>query len=184
MTGSVWNSFLPLLKSPTRGQFIPESNEHYMVLTIMTTTHLHDCTYTCAYTQGKGLQHEYSYTVKSVSLDHQYTVHVLASQCSHGKECIPHCIQGKCSYICRHMISCTCHDFSHGHLCKHAHKVQSSMHTCKYHVVHIRFGNKLQKLLWTTALDLLVQGVILVQGVMTTSLLVDAKYSVWGCTHK
>ena len=89
-----------------------ESNVHYMVLTITTTIHIHDCTYTCAYTQGKGLEHGYSYTVKSVSSEHQYTGHVLASQCSHGEECIPHCIQGKCSYLCRHMISCTCHDFS------------------------------------------------------------------------
>jgi hypothetical protein len=73
----------------SRGQFIPDSNVHHM---------------------GKGLEHGYSYTVKSVSSDHQYTVHMLASQCSYGNECIPHCTQGKCSYLCRHMISCTCYD--------------------------------------------------------------------------
>ena len=132
MTGSVWNSFLQLLKSPTSltGTVTP-GDSLFSILTFTTwyIQYAHyiffTYTYTCAYTQGKGLDREYSYTVKSVSSDHQYTVHILASQCSHGKKCIPHCIQGKCSYLCRHMISCTCYDFSHGHLCKHAHKVQS-----------------------------------------------------------
>ena len=66
-----------------------------------------------------------TYTVNSENSDQHYTVHVFASQCTHGKECIPHCVEGECSYLCRHMISCTCYDFSHGHLCKHAHKVQA-----------------------------------------------------------
>ena len=129
MTGSAWNSFLPPQKCPTSlmGTVTPGDS---LFLTLMCTTwylllsSLH-FTYTCAYTQGKGLEHGYSYTVKSVSSDYQYTVHMLASQCSYGNECIPHCTQGKCSYLCRHMISCTCYDFSHGHLCKHVHKVQS-----------------------------------------------------------
>ena len=127
MTGSAWNSFLPPQKCPTSlmGTVTPGDS---LFLTLMCTTwylllsSLH-FTYTCAYTQGKGLEHGYSYTVKSVSSDYQYTVHMLASQCSYGNECIPHCTQGKCSYLCRHMISCTCYDFSHGHLCKHVHKV-------------------------------------------------------------
>ena len=31
--------------------------------------------------------------------------------------------------LCRHMVSCTCYDFQHGHLCKHSHKVHQSLYT-------------------------------------------------------
>lgn len=54
-----------------------------------------------------------------------HTVTVMASQCPQRKECIPQCIQKNCLYLCRHMLRCTCYDYSHGHLCKHVHKVQS-----------------------------------------------------------
>ena len=75
--------------------------------------------------QGEQAEYGHTYTVNSESSDQQYTVHILASQCTQGENCIPHCMQGKCSYLCRHMISCSCYDYSHGHLCKHTHKVQT-----------------------------------------------------------
>ena len=31
----------------------------------------------------------------------------------------------KRTYLCRHQISCTCWDYSEGHLCKHCHKVRA-----------------------------------------------------------
>jgi len=53
----------------------------------------------------------------------QYIVEVLSSTCPDQPNCLPHCVEKECSYLCRHMISCTCYDFQHGHLCKHTHKV-------------------------------------------------------------
>lgn len=65
-----------------------------------------------------------TYTVTSESSQMPYRVKVLASECPQGKKCIPQCTQGKCLYLCRHILQCTCYDYSHGHLCKHVHKVQ------------------------------------------------------------
>lgn len=53
----------------------------------------------------------------------QYIVEVLLSTCPDQPNCLPHCVEKECSYLCRHMITCTCYDFQHGHLCKHTHKV-------------------------------------------------------------
>ena len=55
----------------------------------------------------------------------QYRVNILSSTCSEQPTCLPHCVENECSYLCRHMISCSCYDFQHGHLCKHSHKVHS-----------------------------------------------------------
>lgn len=57
------------------------------------------------------------------STNSQYSVKILRSECSERPHCIPQCIQRECSYLCRHMITCTCYDYQHGHLCKHVHKV-------------------------------------------------------------
>ena len=63
------------------------------------------------------------YLVDSKHSSQQYEVIVLPSHCFVGKDCIPHCVEEKCDCLCRHMVSCTCYDFKHGHLCKHSHKV-------------------------------------------------------------
>ena len=53
----------------------------------------------------------------------QHTVVVLSMVCPSQPNCMPHCEEDGCHYLCRHMISCTCYDYQHGHLCKHSHKV-------------------------------------------------------------
>lgn len=63
------------------------------------------------------------YLVDSSESKAQYIVEVLSSTCPDQPNCLPHCVEKECSYLCRHMISCTCYDFQHGHLCKHTHKV-------------------------------------------------------------
>ena len=55
----------------------------------------------------------------------QYTVKVLSASCEDQPNCLPHCVEQDCSYLCRHMITCTCYDYQHGHLCKHTHKVHN-----------------------------------------------------------
>lgn len=55
----------------------------------------------------------------------QHTVVVLSVVCPSQPNCMPHCEEDGCHYLCRHMISCTCYDYQHGHLCKHSHKVYS-----------------------------------------------------------
>ena len=53
----------------------------------------------------------------------QYIVDILSSTCPDQPNCLPHSVEKECSYLCQHMISCTCYDFQHDHLCKHTHKV-------------------------------------------------------------
>ena len=110
----------------SRGQSIADSNVQFKVSTIIVLTPLPVKYYCFIITlQGEQAEYGHTYTVNSESSDQQYTVHISASQCTQGEKCIPHCMQGKCSYLCRHMISCSCYDYSHGHLCKHTHKVQT-----------------------------------------------------------
>ena len=52
-----------------------------------------------------------------------YTVRIVSKNCLQQPDCIPQCSEVQCKYLCRHMVQCTCFDYVHGHLCKHAHKV-------------------------------------------------------------
>ena len=69
-----------------------------------------------------------SYTVKSSDGKSEYTVSITSEKCQLESDCVPHCKDSPCDYLCRHMIMCTCYDYQHGHLCKHAHEIYS-MHT-------------------------------------------------------
>ena len=69
------------------------------------------------------LQEGDQYLVDSSDSKAQYIVEVLSSTCPDQPNCLPHCVEKDCSYLCRHMITCTCYDFQHGHLCKHTYKV-------------------------------------------------------------
>ena len=53
----------------------------------------------------------------------QHTVVVLSMVCPSQPNCMPHCEEDECRYLYHHIISCTCYDYQHGHLCKHSHKV-------------------------------------------------------------
>lgn len=66
-----------------------------------------------------------TYEVKSMESARTYNVQVIASHCSGQPDCVPQCTNEECKYLCRHMIQCTCVDYGHGHLCKHAHKVNT-----------------------------------------------------------
>ena len=55
-----------------------------------------------------------------------YTVTIISAVCGDKPGCIPQCNSTQCQYLCRHMISCTCWDYSEGYLCKHSHKVWST----------------------------------------------------------
>lgn len=59
------------------------------------------------------------------SSDHKqvYTVQIKEATCSIPSCCIPQCTFSKCGHLRRHRIECTCYDYTHGHLCKHVHKV-------------------------------------------------------------
>ena len=35
------------------------------------------------------------------------------------------CKKAECSFLCHHMYSCTCYDYSNGHVCKHIHCVHA-----------------------------------------------------------
>ena len=52
-----------------------------------------------------------------------HQVQLLMDNCPQGK-CVPVCVERECVLLCRHMMTCTCYDYLHGHLCKHCHKVQ------------------------------------------------------------
>lgn len=54
-----------------------------------------------------------------------YRVIVTKNMCVEQPSCIPQCNSVRCQYLCRHMISCSCWDYTAGHLCKHCHKVWS-----------------------------------------------------------
>ena len=63
------------------------------------------------------------YEVQSSDRDKVYSVYILSDSCSQKPNCIPQCHEHTCSYLCRHMMKCTCIDYVQGHLCKHVHKV-------------------------------------------------------------
>lgn len=52
-----------------------------------------------------------------------YKVIVTSNTCEQKPVCIPQCNSLRCQYLCQHMISCSCWDYTVGHLCKHCHKV-------------------------------------------------------------
>ena len=61
--------------------------------------------------------------VDSTDMTTQHSVKISSIVCPSHPNCMPHCEEDACHYLCRHMISCTCYDYQHGHLCKHSHKV-------------------------------------------------------------
>lgn len=69
------------------------------------------------------------YEVESSKQGTFYTVHIRSRNCLQEPNCVPQCTEAECGYLCRHMVECTCVDYVHGHLCKHAHKVHTFNHT-------------------------------------------------------
>ena len=65
------------------------------------------------------------------SSDHKqvYIVQIKEVTCSIASCCIPQCTFPECRPLCRHKIDCTCYDYTHGPLCKHAHKVNMLLKT-------------------------------------------------------
>ena len=59
-------------------------------------------------------------------MEKHHKVTVTKDICEDHRSCIPHCSSVSCQYLCRHMISCSCWDYTAGHLCKHCHKVWST----------------------------------------------------------
>ena len=78
-----------------------------------------------AWTFSTVLQEEGNrYPVDSSDLKTQYTVDVLSSTCPDQLNYMLATLCGKrMLLLCQHMISCTCYDCHHSHLCKHTHKV-------------------------------------------------------------
>ena len=66
--------------------------------------------------------------------DKVYTVTLRASTCSDQPWCIPQCNEQKCTYLCQHMVHCSCMDYAQGHLCKHTHKVYMYIHRAVYYI--------------------------------------------------
>ena len=54
----------------------------------------------------------------------EYSIARIAGECQEEKE-HHHCYELHCLDLCRHMYTCTCPDYSAGHLCKHVHRVHS-----------------------------------------------------------
>ena len=75
------------------------------------------------------------YEVQASEKDKVYSVHILSVGCPQKPNCIPHCCETTCSYLCRHMITCTCIDYTQGHLCKHVHKVRNLLMNCKAYLL-------------------------------------------------
>ena len=119
----------------TRGDAIPESFVHCKVYALYLFVMPHFYGWCNAHSfikfmqifelQEEEMEHAVTYTVASQSSQMSHTVTIIASECPQGKGCIPQCTKANCLFLCRHMIRCTCYDYSHGHLCKHVHKVQS-----------------------------------------------------------
>ena len=55
----------------------------------------------------------------------KYEVTFKAETCQLEPNCVPHCKESPCQYLCCHMVTCACYDYQHGHLCKHTHRVYS-----------------------------------------------------------
>ncbi|XP_065903839.1 uncharacterized protein [Dysidea avara] len=51
------------------------------------------------------------YHIDSSDLTMQYKVYVLLTVCPSQPNCMPHCSEEGCGYLCRHMIRCTCYDY-------------------------------------------------------------------------
>ena len=52
-----------------------------------------------------------------------YSVVITSTECPCKPDCMPQCTDNPCCYLCRHMVTCTCYDYQHGHLCKHCHRI-------------------------------------------------------------
>ena len=73
---------------------------------------------------------EKTYTVTSQEDSKKsYDVQLCQKTCPSQLKCVPQCVQSGCTFLCRHMLTCTCLDYVHGHLCKHVHAVR--MYTSK-----------------------------------------------------
>lgn len=68
---------------------------------------------------------ECQFLVHSSDHERQYTVKLVLMDCQGKPNCLPQCTQKECVYLCRHMVSCNCYDYQHGHLCKHTHRVHN-----------------------------------------------------------
>ena len=71
------------------------------------------------------------YMVPSSEDSNLYTLHLQEATCGLLKPCYPHCEQKECGYICRHRITCSCHDYKRGHPCKHCHAVSMRLQLAK-----------------------------------------------------
>ena len=106
----------------TRGQSIANSKVHVQVICYLKNVDLHERV--CTITLSTVIQEEgHRYLVDSSDSKAQYSVEILSSTFSDQPNCLPHCMEKECFYLCRHMILFTCYDFQHGHVCKHAQKV-------------------------------------------------------------
>ena len=52
-----------------------------------------------------------------------YSVIVASTECPYKPDYMPDCMDSPCCYLCQHMVTCTCYDYQHGHLCKHCHRI-------------------------------------------------------------
>ncbi|XP_065902011.1 uncharacterized protein [Dysidea avara] len=68
---------------------------------------------------------EAMFQVESSEKDKFYNVHILSNSCAQQPNCVPHCQDPTCLYLCCYMMKCTCIDYTQGHLCKHVHKVNT-----------------------------------------------------------
>ena len=71
---------------------------------------------------------------------------MLTNRCLEKPKCIPQCSQPECGYLCRHMIKCTCMDYTHGHLCKHTHKVAGCITYSQCDLIAIKIQSQVNML--------------------------------------
>ncbi|XP_062599776.1 uncharacterized protein LOC134261354 isoform X2 [Saccostrea cucullata] len=63
-------------------------------------------------------------TFSLASQNNLYTIIVKAQKCPET-HCYTKCKKVPCLDLCRHILTCNCHDFEEGNICKHMHKVMS-----------------------------------------------------------
>jgi len=84
---------------------------------------------------------EIIFEVESSEKDKVYNVHIMSNSCAQQPNCVPHCQDPTCLYLCRHMMKCTCIDYTQGHLCKHVHKVQytyACIYVCTHNILQVK----------------------------------------------
>ena len=78
----------------------------------------------CTYIMSQKVNDK-TYTVTSQDDSNKsYDVQLCQKTCPSQLKCVPQCVQSGCTFLCRHMLTCTCLDYVHGHLCKHVHAVR------------------------------------------------------------